>query len=119
MFFFEKIIAYRPPFPPSLGSCKACSLLQSHFSISSWQCCRCVVSHRFHQFGHVFSTFFHLNASEDLSTPNSFPLPEGSRRYLGAVADDVGVAAAEADSCGCGFVFGIARYLNSFATNEL
>ena len=41
---------------------------------------------------------FILNASEDLSTPNSFPLPEGSRRYLGAVADDVGVAAAEADS---------------------
>ena len=62
---------------------------------------------------------FILNASEDLSSPNSFPLPEGSRRYLGAVSDDVGVAAAEADSCGCGFVFGIARYLNSFVTNEL
>ena len=62
---------------------------------------------------------FIVNASEDLSTPNSFLLPEGSRRYLGAVADDVGVAAAEADSCGCGFVFGIARYLNSFVTNEL
>ena len=59
------------------------------------------------------------NASEDLSTPNSFPLPEGSRRYLGAVADDVGVAAAEADTRGCGFVFGLARYLNSFVTNEL
>ena len=41
---------------------------------------------------------FISNASEDLSTPNSFPLPEGSRRYLGAVADDVGVAAAEAET---------------------
>ena len=57
------------------------------------------------------------NASEDSSTPNSFPLPEGSRRYLGAVADDVGVADAEADTRGCGLVFGLARYLNSFVTN--
>ena len=48
---------------------------------------------------------FISNASEDLS-----PLPEGSRRYLGAVADDVGVAAAEADTCGCGFVFGLAMF---------
>jgi len=46
-------------FPFSLGSCNAC-LLQSHFSISSWQCCRRVVSHRFHQFGRVFSRCFHL-----------------------------------------------------------
>ena len=62
---------------------------------------------------------FISNASEDLSTPNSFPLQEGPRRYLGAVADDVGVAAAEADTCGYGFVFGLARYLNSFVTHEL
>ena len=48
-----------------------------------------------------------------------FHYPRGSRRYLGAVADDVGVAAAEADTCGYGFVFGIARYLNSFVTHEL
>ena len=34
--------------------------------------------------------------SKDLSTPNSFPVPVGSRRYLGALADDVGVAPAEA-----------------------
>ena len=56
---------------------------------------------------------FISNASEDLSTPNSFPVPVGSRRYLGALADDVGVAPAEADTRGCGFVFGIARYLRS------
>ena len=62
---------------------------------------------------------FILNASEDLPTRRTFPLQEGPRRYLGAVADDVGVAAAEADTCGYGFVFGIARYLNSFVTNEL
>ena len=55
----RQIIAYRARFPPSLGSCNAC-LLQSHFEMSSWQCCRCVVSHRFHQFGHVSSTCFHL-----------------------------------------------------------
>ena len=48
---------------------------------------------------------FILNASEDLTTPNLFPLPEGS-------------AAAEVDTRGCGFVFVIARYLNSFVTNE-
>ena len=62
---------------------------------------------------------FIFNAFEDLSTRRTFPLQEGPRRYLGSVADDVGVAAAEADSCGCGFVLGIARYLNSFVTNEL
>ena len=39
---------------------------------------------------------FILNASEDLPTRRTFPLQEGPRRYLGAVADDVGVAAAEA-----------------------
>ena len=54
-----QIIAYCAPFPPSLGSCSAC-LLQSHFNISSWQCCRCGVSHKFHQFGRVFSRCFHL-----------------------------------------------------------
>ena len=55
----QQVITYRAPFPPSLGSCNAC-LLQSHFSMSSWQCCRRVVSHRFHQFGRVFSRCFHL-----------------------------------------------------------
>ena len=41
---------------------------------------------------------FILNASEDLPTRRTFPLQEGPRRYLGAVADDVGVAAAEAET---------------------
>ena len=36
---------------------------------------------------------FISNASEDLPTRRTFP-----RRYLGAVADDVGVAAAEAET---------------------
>ena len=57
---FLLIIASRASLTPSLGgSCNAC-LLQSHFSISSWQCCGRVVSHRFHQFGRVFSGCFHL-----------------------------------------------------------
>ena len=55
----RQIIASRASLPPSLGSCNAC-LLQRHFSISSWQCCGRVVSHRFHQFGRVFSGCFHL-----------------------------------------------------------
>ena len=41
---------------------------------------------------------FILNASEELPTRRTFPLQEGPRRYLGAVADDVGVAAAEAET---------------------